>query len=218
MCTYPFNPSLVFIKYQLLVSSNTSIFSPDFTLPKILEENRFSPWQSKSELMAKKARGDRDIQELISFFDSTRDIQVMFIYERLKSSLDKMLNASSNKENLKNQFNRMVETPNGLYALIDYVNFKGEGLSGVSSYNNVAWGLRQVLENMRGTAVGQSALVEFSNSAKAVLTRRVNNAPRNERRWLQGWYNRVDTYKTFEIGSAGSTEIGSAGSTYSSNF
>ena len=71
---------------------------------------------------------------------------------------------------------------------------------------------------MRGTAVGQSALVEFSNSAKAVLTRRVNNAPRNERRWLQGWYNRVDTYKTFEIGSAGSTEIGSAGSTYSSNF
>ena len=173
-------------------------------LPKILEENRFSPWQSKSEL--------------ISFFDSTRDIQVMFIYERLKSSLDKMLNASSNKENLKNQFNRMVETPNGLYALIDYVNFKGEGLSGVSSYNNVAWGLRQVLENMRGTAVGQSALVEFSNSAKAVLTRRVNNAPRNERRWLQGWYNRVDTYKTFEIGSAGSTEIGSAGSTYSSNF
>lgn len=187
-------------------------------LPKILEENRFSPWQSKSELMAKKARGDKDIQELISFFDSTRDIQVMFIYERLKSSLDKMLNASSNKENLKNQFNRMVETPNGLYALIDYVNFKGEGLSGVSSYNNVAWGLRQVLENMRGTAVGQSALVEFSNSAKAVLTRRVNNAPRNERRWLQGWYNRVDTYKTFEIGSAGTTEIGSAGSTYSSNF
>ena len=80
-------------------------------LPKILEENRFSPWQSKSELMAKKARGDKDIQELISFFDSTRDIQVMFIYERLKSSLDKMLNASSNKENLKNQFNRMVETP-----------------------------------------------------------------------------------------------------------
>ncbi len=68
-------------------------------LPKILEENRFSPWQSKSELMAKKARGDKDIQELISFFDSTRDIQVMFIYERLKSSLDKMLNASSNKEN-----------------------------------------------------------------------------------------------------------------------
>ena len=74
-------------------------------------------------------------------------------------------------------------------------------MSGVSSYNNVAWGLRQVLENMKGTATGQSALVEFSNSAKYVLQRRVKNAPRNESRWLQGWYNRVDTYKTFVIGS-----------------
>ena len=171
-------------------------------LPKLLAEFKHSPWNSKSELMAKKANGDRDIQELIAFFDNTRDIQVMFIYDRLKSSLDKMIQASSNKENLKNQFDRMVNTPNGLYALIDYVNFKGEGLKGVSSYNNVAWGLRQVLENMKGTATGQSALVEFSNSAKDILARRVKNAPRNESRWLQGWYNRVDTYKTFEIGSA----------------
>ena len=118
------------------------------TLPKLLAEFKHSPWNSKSELMSKKASGDRDIQELIAFFDSTRDIQVMFIYDRLKGSLDKMIQASSNKENLKNQFERMVNTPNGLYALIDYVNFKGEGLKGVSSYNNVAWGLRQVLENM----------------------------------------------------------------------
>lgn len=121
------------------------------TLPKLLAEFKHSPWNSKSELMSKKASGDRDIQELIAFFDSTRDIQVMFIYDRLKGSLDKMIQASSNKENLKNQFERMVNTPNGLYALIDYVNFKGEGLKGVSSYNNVAWGLRQVLENMKGT-------------------------------------------------------------------
>ena len=54
-----------------------------------------------------------------------------------------MIEASSNKENLRNQFERMVNTPNGLYALIDYVNFKGEGLKGVSAYNNIAWGLRQ---------------------------------------------------------------------------
>ena len=172
------------------------------SLPKLLTDFRYSPWNSKSELMAKKASGDKDIEELIAFFDNTRDVQVMFIYDRLKSSLDKMIEASSNKENLRNQFERMVNTPNGLYALIDYVNFKGEGLKGVSAYNNIAWGLRQVLENMKGIAVGQSALVEFSNSAKDVLARRVRNAPRNERRWLQGWYNRVDTYKTFEIGRA----------------
>ena len=127
----------------------------------------------------------------------------MFIYERLETSLDKMLAVATDKENLKKQFYRMVNTPNGLYALIDYINFKGEGLKGVAAYNNQAWGLKQVLENMKGTSVGYEALVEFSDSAKYVLTRRVRNAPRNESQWLRGWYNRIDTYKTFEIGNAG---------------
>ena len=80
---------------------------------------------------------------------------------------------------------------------------KGEGLKGVASYNNQAWGLKQVLENMKGTSIGHDALVEFSNSAKYVLTRRVQNAPRDESQWLKGWYNRVDTYKTFEIANGG---------------
>lgn len=177
--------------------------SKGIKLPKILEENVHSPWNSRSELLAKKERGDKDIKELINFFDSTRDIQVMFIYERLQSSLDKMLAVANDKENLRNQFYRMVNTPNGLYALIDYVNFKGEGLKGVAAYNNQAWGLKQVLENMRGTSIGYEALVEFSDSAKYILSKRVRNAPRNESRWLKGWYNRVDTYKTFQIGNPG---------------
>ena len=177
--------------------------SKGIKLPKILEENVHSPWNSRSELLAKKERGDKDINELINFFDSTRDIQVMFIYERLQSSLDKMLAVANDKENLKNQFYRMVNTPNGLYALIDYVNFKGEGLKGVAAYNNQAWGLKQVLENMSGTSIGYEALVEFSDSAKYILSKRVRNAPRNESCWLKGWYNRVDTYKTFQIGNPG---------------
>lgn len=168
-------------------------------LPRILEENASSPWKSRSELLSKKANGDRDVWELIDFFDKTKDIQVMFIFERLQTSLDKMLSVSNNKENLRNQFYRVANSPNGLYALIDYVNFKGEGIKGVASYNNQAWGLRQVLENMKGTSVGQSALVEFSDSAKYVLQRRVNNAPQNERKWIAGWFNRADTYKTFAM-------------------
>jgi hypothetical protein len=31
----------------------------------------------------------------------------------------------------------------------------------------------------------------------------VQNAPRDESQWLKGWYNRVDTYKTFEIAKGG---------------
>jgi len=143
-----------------------------------------------------------DIEELTNFLYDNKDLQVMFIFKRLEASLEKMLAVSNDRENVRKQFYRVASSPNGLYPLIDYVNFKGEGINPNERYNGQGWGLLQVLENMKGTATGQSALVEFSNSAKDILARRVKNAPRNESRWLQGWYNRVDTYKTFEIGSA----------------
>ena len=40
-----------------------------------------------------------------------------------------MKEKSTNKENLEYQFYRVANSPNGLYALIDYVNFKGEGIN-----------------------------------------------------------------------------------------
>ena len=164
-------------------------------LPKLLAENRFEPWSSRTELLDKKLNGDKDIEELINFFDKTRDIQVLYIFNRLQDSLEKMVKASPNGENIKNQFYRVANSKNGLYALIDYVNFKGEGIATSSSYNNQGWGLKQVLENMHGTSNGESAVSEFSDVAKEVLTNRVLNAPRNETQWLVGWHNRVDTYK-----------------------
>lgn len=164
-------------------------------LPKLLSENRFAPWKNRAELMEKKSNGDNDIEELINFFDNTRDIQILYIFNRLEDSLDKMVKASENGENIKNQFYRVANSKNGLYALIDYVNFKGEGITTSSLYNNQGWGLRQVLENMHGTSNGESAVTEFAESAKEILTNRVLNAPRNETQWLIGWHNRVDTYK-----------------------
>jgi len=38
---------------------------------------------------------------------------------------------------------------------------------------------------------------EFAKCAKKVLQERVKNSPpeRGEKRWLKGWFNRIDTYK-----------------------
>lgn len=168
-------------------------------LPKVLEQNRYSPWSSRTELLNKKQKNDKDVSELIDFFEGTKEVQVMYIFKRLEESLGKMLEVSTKKDNLKYQFYRVANSPNGLYALIDYVNFKGEGISTSPSYNYQGWGLRQVLENMTGSGVGREALLEFSESAKYILEKRVNNAPRNEKQWLPGWKNRVETYKNFEI-------------------
>jgi hypothetical protein len=83
--------------------------------------------------------------------------------------------------------------PMGLYALIDYVHFKGTGLAQAERYNNTGWGLLQVLETMDET---RPPLQAFVASARINLENRVHNAPaeRNESRWLQGWMNRLDTY------------------------
>ena len=169
----------------------------DIKLPKIVEENSYSPWESREELFKLRSIGNKDIVELTNFLYNTKAIQVSFIFERLENSLEKMLEIADNPENGKKQFYRVAHSPNGLYPLIDYVNFKGEGTSRTETYNGDGWGLLQVLENMKGTGSGKAALEEFSDSAKFVLERRVKNSDpaRNEKKWLAGWLNRCNTYK-----------------------
>ena len=172
--------------------------SKNVKLPKIMAENKYSPWKSREELinLQTKKIPDTDIEELTNFLYENKDLQIMFIFKRLESSLEKMLAVSNDRENVRKQFYRVASSPNGLYPLIDYVNFKGEGTNPKERYNGQGWGLLQVLENMKGTETGKSALTEFSNSAKFVLQRRVNNSDpsKKERKWLQGWFNRCNTY------------------------
>ncbi len=171
--------------------------SKNINLPKIIKNNKYAPWKNRDELMKFKDTKNKDVEELTSFLYNTRDVQVMFIYERLRLSLEKMKEKSKNKDNLEYQFYRVANSKNGLYALIDYVNFKGEGVKDTETYKGEGWGLRHVLENMNGTKIGQEALLEFSQSSKFVLRRRVSNSDKskNEAQWLKGWENRCDTYE-----------------------
>ncbi len=95
------------------------------------------------------------------------------------------------------QFHRVAETPQGIYALTDYVNFKGEGISGTERYQGQGWGLLQVLQQMPGNT--SDPIMEFADVAECVLTRRIRNAPQKrhaiEARWLPGWEVRIETYR-----------------------
>ena len=77
----------------------------------------------------------------------------------------------------------------------DYVNFKGDGLSPTERYKGQGWGLLQVLTDMKARDAADAPRA-FADSAKRVLTRRVENSPpeRGERRWLAGWLNRCESY------------------------
>jgi hypothetical protein len=154
------------------------------------------PWNSRTEFF--QAGQTAEMKQLRQFLADTVDVQAEFLVNRLEAALPKMLDeaAVADRENVRRQFERVASGPQGGYALVDYVNFKGEGVLHTERYRGQGWGLLQVLEGMTQSDRGPGALEEFSRSARAVLTRRVQNAPaeRNEARWLSGWIHRVNSY------------------------
>ena len=166
------------------------------TIPAWLNQASACPWNSRAEFS--KAQNSSQMQELRQFLAHNVDLQAQFLVARLQQSLTKMLDeaASAERANVQRQFERVASTAQGCYALVDYVNFKGEGVLDTERYRGEGWGLLQVLEQMHGTENDASAAREFSNSAAAILRRRVQNSPpeRHEGRWLPGWLNRVRTY------------------------
>jgi hypothetical protein len=165
-------------------------------IPTWLNQSTACPWNSRAEFSS--AQNSTQMRELRQFLSQTIDLQAQFLVARLQQSLAKMLDeaASADRANIERQFARVASTPNGCYALVDYVNFKGEGVLHTERYHDEGWGLLQVLQQMRGTENGPAAAREFSNSAAATLRRRVQNSPpaRHEARWLPGWLNRVRSY------------------------
>ncbi|HTE17159.1 MAG TPA: hypothetical protein VK689_02125 [Armatimonadota bacterium] len=152
------------------------------------------PWSSRAEFLAE-FRSPR-MNELRDLLAGTVRLQSRFIVQRMEESLPKMLEAAppAQRSNVRAQFQRMLGSGAGTFALIDYVNFKGEGIKETERYKGEGWGLLQVLAGMRGS--GPGAVNEFAARAAAVLTRRVANAPpaRGEARWLTGWKKRVRGY------------------------
>jgi hypothetical protein len=165
-------------------------------VPAWLSQSSSCPWNSRAEFSS--AQNSPQIRELRQFLSRTIDLQAQFMVTRLQQSLAKMLDeaAPADRANIERQFARVASTPHGCYALVDYVNFKGEGVLHTERYRGEGWGLLQVLEQMHSNENGASAAREFSNSAAAMLRRRVQNSPpeRHEARWLPGWLNRVHSY------------------------
>lgn len=155
-----------------------------------------APWPNKSAFQS--AFRSAEMNGLRQWLAGNVGLQTDFIIARSRASLPKILAAApaSDRARIDANYRKVATTANGQYALIDYVNFKGEGTNPNERYQGRGWGLLQVLAAMRDVPAGQPAATEFAAAAKRVLGRRIENAPaaRGEGRWKAGWFNRCETY------------------------
>lgn len=193
-----------FIWYQ---SGQDSIFEETFpdllvwlqsqglALPDWLDQGRNadSPWLSREQFYEQFE--SLKMGQLRRLLNDSKSQQAHFIVQRFFASVPKIVAASSDPDVTSTKIDTIANSaaPYGIYALIDYVHFKGTGLAAGERYQGQGWGLLQVLESMPAESVDMESFVA---AAEQVLRNRVHHAPpeRNEQRWLSGWLNRLQTY------------------------
>ncbi len=156
------------------------------TLPEGITPSNDAPWPDRATFLAR--RHLPPASELRALLAETVPQQTEFIVQRFRAALPKMkaAMAPARRDRLEHHFQLLAKTPEGLFAMIDYVNFKGEGTAPQERYKGEGWGLMQVLDAMEESQTPRQALEHFVTAADRVLTRRITNAPRDESRWLLG--------------------------------
>jgi hypothetical protein len=162
-------------------------------LPEWLSAESACPWKDRESFL-KEFHGER-LKSLRKLLADTVGLQSVYLAQRLEKALPKLLKEAPapKRPEIEALFLRLSAQPAGRFALIDYVNFKGEGTKASERYAGRGWGLLQVLESMPS----QGDVKDFSHAAEKVLRERVQNSPpeRKEDRWLPGWLNRARSYR-----------------------
>lgn len=172
-------------------------------MPSWLTPQSDFPWQTKEEFFAAKKAKTVQYMELFNFLKNTFGYQAQFMAQRLSDALPQMLesiDSESKKVTITRRFNEVMHNSDGsvnergLYVLLDYTNFKGEGTLKSERYNGQGWGLLQVLWNLDDKETNKQKA--FAESASRMLSRRIKNSPpaRGEERWRKGWNIRLETY------------------------
>ena len=175
------------------------LIKKNIILPDWLKETRYlgAPWKDKESF-------DKDIKRkgfLKKLLYETIDLQTDFVIKQFHTKWKRIKKNIPFKEknDLEKKYRLLSATPEGIFALIDYCNFKGDGLNPKERYCGQGWGLYQVLNQMDTPCTSQEALVSFIQAAKQILQKRIENCPPNlpsEKHWLKGWQNRIEKYKT----------------------
>jgi hypothetical protein len=163
---------------------------------KALPPPREAPWLTREEFLSDLPSERMKI--LRDFLDRTQKFQMQFIIQRVEGTLPRMLATvpEEKRQEIELKFKEVADAPNGMFALIDYVNFKGEGILETERSQGQGWGLLQVLEAMRLPEKKEDSLEEFVRAAKKILETRARNAPPEKdcTKRLCGWKARLKNY------------------------
>jgi len=157
-----------------------------------------APWNSKKQF--DQAWSGPEMSELRDWLEETQQYQARFIVSTFEQRWRNLDLPVQQKQDFNGLLAQLVATPEGLFALVDYYNFKGLGNNPRERYQGQGWGLLQVLEAMSEPQEYEencSDIVErFRDAAAGRLQLRVELSlpERNESRWLAGWLRRLEAY------------------------
>jgi hypothetical protein len=177
----------------------------DVTMPKWLDKENVPacPWGSREEFLSAIKNNDQRMWELKDFLVKTIPIQTQYLIYRLEVVLPQILQLVPDNErpNIQKSIDQLMQTQAGMYALVDYINFKGDGMSIDERYDGNGWGLLQVLRKMQQAPKKLTSNQAFAWTAGEILKQRVVSAPKDrktrEEKWLFGWLKRINTYRTW---------------------
>jgi hypothetical protein len=163
-------------------------------LPEWLKPNDGCPWQDRKAFLAQK--DSVRMKELRNLLANNVNLQAEVLASRFLNGTKKIISAApaSERKLIQQRIQNLAAVPAGLYGMMDYVNFKGEGTNPKERYQDKGWGLLQVLQEMPGTPEGTAATQEFSLAAQRTLDRRIKLAPVSQEQWRAGWMARCAGY------------------------
>ncbi len=150
------------------------------------------PWTSREQLETARAERSPEFTAVYELLDRTRDLQTEYALGRTAAARDRIADhlrdqgRDAEVDPVLAEFDGLGGSAHGVFALTDYVNWKGEGIHPaerieVPGEGRVGWGLLQVLERLVATRAqdqGRCRLERFRDASRWVMERRLRNDSR----------------------------------------
>ncbi len=157
-------------------------------------KNSGAPWKSREDFY----KDEQRLQELRTLLVKTTALQAHYMIDRLEEKLPKIIEKApiSQRKKISKNITLMRSTFLGTYALVDYLNFKGDGLNSREATKGQGWGLLAVLLDMPDNLNKNNVTKAFTvSAAKKLITRIENSAPYYAPLvFFEGWMKRISTY------------------------